>query len=33
MAAVDQVVEGVCGGGLVAALLHLTEADVVDDEQ
>ena len=30
---IDEVVEGVRGGGLVAALLDLAEADVVDDEQ
>lgn len=33
MPLVDEVVEGVSGGGLVVALLHLAEADVVDDEQ
>jgi hypothetical protein len=31
--AVDQVEEGVRGGGLVLALLDLPETDVVDDEQ
>lgn len=30
---VDEVVEGMGGGGLVLALLHLAEAYVVDDEQ
>lgn len=33
MPSVDQVVECVCGGGLVALLLHLTEAYVVDDQE
>ncbi len=33
MSTIDQVVEGVGGGRLVGALLHLAEADVVDDEQ
>lgn len=33
MPAVDEVVEGVGGGRLVAALLDLAEADVVDDQQ
>ena len=33
MPAVEEVEEGVGGGGLVVALLDLAEADVVDDEQ
>jgi hypothetical protein len=33
VAAVDEVVEGVCRGRLVAALLDRAEADVVDDEE
>jgi len=33
VAAVDKVVEGVRGGRLLAALLDLTEADIVDDEE
>lgn len=33
MAAVDQVEKRVGGGRLVVALLHLAEADVVDDEE
>jgi hypothetical protein len=33
MPAVDQVEEGVGGGGLVVALFDLSEADVIDDEQ
>ena len=33
MPTVDEVVEGVRGGRLVTALLDLTEADVVDDQE
>lgn len=33
MPAVDEIEEGVGGGGLVLALLHLAEADVVHDQE
>ena len=33
VAAVDQIEEGVCGSGLVVALLHLTKTYVINDEQ
>src|SRR5437016_1796712 len=33
MPLVEQVVEHVRGGGFVVALLDLTEADIIDDEQ
>jgi len=33
MASINEVVEGVRGGGFVALLLDLTKADIVDDEE
>ena len=33
MAAVDEIEEGVSGGGLIVPLSHLAEPDIVDDEQ
>lgn len=33
MAQIDEVVDGVGSGGLVVALAHMTETDIIDDEE